>query len=76
MWRKSEIGDMAMFIENPKESTLPPLPLKEPRIIEFSRVAGDKVNVQEFVILLYIKMGSWNLKSSGIFAIALKPWNY
>ena len=47
-----------MFIENPKESTLPPLPLKEPRIIESSRVAGDKVNVQEFVILLYIKMGS------------------
>ena len=47
-----------MFIENSKESTLPPLPLKEPRIIKFSRVAGDKVNVQEFVILLYIKMGS------------------
>ena len=56
MWRKKDIGDMAMFIENPKESTRLPPPLKEPRITEISRVVGDKVNVQKFIVFLYIKI--------------------
>ena len=45
-----------MFIENPKESTPHPPPQKEPRITEISRVVGDKVNVQKFIVFLYIKI--------------------
>ena len=42
-------GDMRLYTENPKDSTQ-----KLPELIEFSKVAGHKINFQKLAAFLYI----------------------
>ena len=64
------VDDMILYIENPKDSTKNLLEL----IKEFSKVAGYKSNIQNFVVFLYTndKKSEREIKETLPFIIATK----
>ena len=61
-------GDMILYIENPKDATRKLLEV----INEFSKVAGYKINTQNYVPLLYNnnKRSEREIKETIVFTIA------
>ena len=66
--------DMILYIKNPKDSTKKVLEL----INEFSKVAGQKINIQKSVAFLYAdnKLSEREIKGIKPFAVASKRIKY